>query len=120
MAKFAIIQNDTVVRVVEAADPESVLRPQDINARLTLDHVVDVASIVDSGVEIVEGSTRQGDQWIPPSPFPSWVWDGQKWMPPVPVPDRGDESLCYYWDESAAEWVSYPTPGEASEGIIHD
>ena len=35
----------------------------------------------------------------PPSPYPSWTWDGGEWVAPVPKPD-GD----YWWDEGAQEW----------------
>ena len=35
----------------------------------------------------------------PPSPYPSWSWDGGEWVAPVPKPD-GD----YSWDEGAQEW----------------
>ena len=40
-----------------------------------------------------------------PSPFPSWVWNGDEWEAPVPKPDDN-----YYWDETAGEWK----PVEAS------
>ena len=35
----------------------------------------------------------------PPSPYPSWSWDGGEWVAPVPKPD-GD----FAWDEDAQEW----------------
>ena len=51
------------------------------------------------------GWTVEADGLRPPSPFPSWVWNGDEWEAPVPKPD-GD----YYWDETAGEWK----PVEAS------
>jgi len=38
----------------------------------------------------------------PPSPFPSWVWNGTVWEPPIPRP--GDE---YQWSEEEQRWVSW-------------
>ena len=37
----------------------------------------------------------------PPSPYPSWTWDGSAWVAPVPMPDDGG---AYSWDEDAQDW----------------
>lgn len=47
------------------------------------------------------------DAFIPPSPFPSWVFveETLNWTAPVPHPDDGND---YYWDESVLNWVQIP------------
>ena len=42
------------------------------------------------------------DEFIPPSPYPSWSWDGNGWLPPTPYPDDGKD---YRWDEDTTSWV---------------
>lgn len=46
------------------------------------------------------GWTVEEDGLRPPSPYPSWVWDGSAWVAPVPMPE-GPHS----WDEDAQAWV---------------
>ena len=46
------------------------------------------------------GWTVEADGLRPPSPFPSWSWDGAAWQPPTPAPD-GPAA----WDEDAGAWV---------------
>lgn len=46
------------------------------------------------------GWTVEADGLRPPSPYPSWTWDGEAWVAPVPMPD-GPHS----WDEDAQAWV---------------
>ena len=55
----------------------------------------------------VASDTKVGVGWElydnglrPPSPFPSWSWDGSAWQAPVPQPDG-----VYTWDEDAQAWV---------------
>lgn len=52
-----------------------------------------------------------GDTWdsvnqvfMPPQPYPSWVFDKDKyeWEAPVAKPD---ETKMYSWDESTTSWV---------------
>ena len=46
------------------------------------------------------GWTVEADGLRPPSPFPSWSWDGAAWQPPTPAPDEPAT-----WDEDAQAWV---------------
>ena len=50
------------------------------------------------------GSTydSDADEFIPPSPYPSWSWDGNVWLPPTPMPDDGK---AYVWDEGTTSWI---------------
>lgn len=63
--------------------------------------------------ELPDGSWRQttcdenGEPEVPPSPFPSWVWNEQRWawFAPVRKPISMDPSVVYNWDESTTSWV---------------
>lgn len=42
------------------------------------------------------------DEFLPPKPMESWVWDSEHgWIPPISKPDDG----FYNWDEEAGAWV---------------
>lgn len=45
---------------------------------------------------------EDSDEFIPPHPYPSWIWDGETWNSPVPYPDDNDE--IYHWNEEEQEW----------------
>jgi hypothetical protein len=63
----------------------------------------DLASKHDSVLEVpvagIGWEEHEPGKVRPPSPFPSWTWNGDEWEAPVPKPD-GD----YMWDEAAGEW----------------
>lgn len=46
----------------------------------------------------------QYDAFIPPQPFPSWIFNTTtlNWESPVPYPDDGK---MYEWDETTQSWV---------------
>ena len=71
---------------------------------------VDASSAVSIGYLLVDGKFR------PPSPFPSWQWDGDTYQPPVPVPTPGEGQIAM-WDEEEAEWTLVDdTEDEEPEG----
>lgn len=42
-------------------------------------------------------------EWIEiPSPFSSWITDGEKWIAPIPYPEDGKN---YAWDELEENWI---------------
>ena len=45
----------------------------------------------------------QSNGYRPPSPFPSWSWNGVAWEPPTPKPE-GD----YLWNEQTQNWDEIP------------
>lgn len=51
----------------------------------------------------------QRDAFIPPKPFPSWVFNAQTclWDAPTPMP-LSDKK--YYWDEDTVSWVEVQYP----------
>jgi hypothetical protein len=55
-----------------------------------------------AGIGDTYDSTR--DAFIPPTPFPSWVFDETtfQWDAPVPYPEDGGK---YEWDEATTSWL---------------
>ena len=48
------------------------------------------------------------DEFIDPSPYPSWVLDSNNdWQPPTPKPDDGK---LYEWSESVLAWIEIISP----------
>lgn len=48
------------------------------------------------------GYTWDGMTFIPPSPYPSWVWNSELkvWEAPVPMPEEGN----WAWNEDTQTW----------------
>lgn len=92
MKKYAIIDNNKVVNVISAESEEE--------ARLV------------SGLDAAETAgepwlywTLEGDNWIPPAPFPFWTWDGNQWNPPE-LNENTDSTLI--WNEESQTWEEIP------------
>jgi len=51
------------------------------------------------------------DVFIPPKPYPSWVFDDINiwWMPPTPYPNDGK---AYNWDEKIIGWKEAKEPSQ--------
>lgn len=68
----------------------------------------------DEIVEVTDMDPRPSVNWIswpdgyrPPTPYPSWVWDGFEWRAPTPMPsDPGS----WRWDEDSMAWVDVAPP----------
>lgn len=62
--------------------------------------------------EVTDLVPRPGIGWTwdesngyrPPSPYPSWAWNGVEWTAPTPKPE-GD----YLWNEETQTWDAIPT-----------
>ena len=48
------------------------------------------------------GYSFDGDNFIPPQPYPSWTLDGANWKAPTQIPD---DDKRYMWDEETLSWV---------------
>lgn len=50
------------------------------------------------------------DQFVPPSPFPSWVYDSitAMWEPPVPQPYPVPYGYVAVWNEDTLSWDILP------------
>lgn len=93
MPVFAVIASDEVANVIIADTLE-------IAAEVSSAEVMEVSE----GVPGI-GWSRVDGEWRPPSPFPSWIWDGTAWQAPIVAP-----SPSYTWDEDAQDWVRSPQP----------
>lgn len=59
------------------------------------------------GVDVpMEGYVRVGDEWVPPSPFPSWELKGTVWEAPKKRPTVDKDYTSWMWDEDKGDWVS--------------
>lgn len=49
------------------------------------------------------------DKFIPPKPYPSWLFDTEsgQWSAPIPYPSDGN---TYYWDEITQSWIYFTIP----------
>lgn len=91
---YAVIEQGTVANTIVADD--------------------DFAEIIkdeyDEVLEITDLDPRPGISWsydpadgefVPPPPYPSWIWDGTEWNAPIERPADGE----WTWDEEAGNWV---------------
>ena len=45
--------------------------------------------------------------WVPPSPYQSWIWNGETWIAPIPIP----ENLKFpNWNEELQQWEEQEIP----------
>lgn len=54
------------------------------------------------------GATWTGTEFIPASPYPSWVWNYElkKWEAPIPMPlDYENHEAFFIWFEPNKTWV---------------
>jgi hypothetical protein len=53
----------------------------------------------------------EGEGFVPPSPYPSWVMNSfsYTWEAPVPMPVPNNPPF-YQWDEATLSWVEVPAP----------
>jgi len=84
-----------------------------INAILWADHTPD--QLISDGItdfqEVTGFDPMPGINWLwdetngyrPPSPYPSWVWNGVEWEAPVPQPEGN-----YEWNEETQTWDEIP------------
>ena len=52
------------------------------------------------------------DQFIPPQPYPSWIYDPitAMWEPPIPKPYPAPKGYIYVWNEETLSWDLIPRP----------
>ena len=85
-----------------------------VNAILWADHTPDqlIADGITDFQEVTGLSPRPGIGWTwteaegfrPPSPYPSWLWNGVEWEAPVAQPEGN-----YEWNEETQTWDEMPT-----------
>ena len=95
MAQYAIIQNGTVVNLVDYDEP-----PQ-----------TPIAGFPDDAIAVLSsnagpGWTYNNNIFTAPQPFPSWSLVNNEWTPPVAYPTDGN---FYMWNEQQKTWVKIST-----------
>lgn len=103
MLKFAVIENNKVIHVVQSENDlqtsESVLSLMFKNDNCSIVQIKDNDNklfFLDS--EFIDGKIYD------PRPFPSWKIKNGQWQPPKQYPD--DEFL-YFWNEELNDWQKY-------------
>ena len=93
---YAFIKDGLVINIAVFEDPDENLLTHFKN-EFSLDFL-----IPSEGVAVI-GGTYDGNNFIPPAPYPSWILDNilRKWNPPIPIPY--DEKL-YQWNEETVSW----------------
>jgi hypothetical protein len=53
----------------------------------------------------------ENEGFVPPKPYPSWVYDINAgiYVAPVPYPAQPDSPKAYAWDEATTNWVEITT-----------
>ena len=96
MITYAAIKNNTVVNVLVFDDDVTTSTIQSFKETLELDDLVIATD------KMVVGSIKEGDIWVLPSPWPSWVLDYEyNWNAPIPMPA---EQGPWRWDEPTVSW----------------
>jgi len=112
MAHFAKVEKGIVTRVIVISNedcgggtfPESEVVGQGFIASIGLDGDWYQTSYNSNFRKRLAGVgySFNGDAFMSPKPYPSWVLDeNYDWQPPTPKPD-GE----YHWDEENQEWTS--------------
>ena len=53
------------------------------------------------------GWIKYNEEWRPPKPFDSWIWNGNEWLAPVEVIE---EMIGFnvVWNEDSLSWIYIP------------
>lgn len=96
---YAFIKDNKVVNIAVFDDPTEELL-QKFKEESNVDLLI---SLKDK--KVILGSTWDGQDFIDPKPYESWILNShKKWESPVPYPE---DDKSYYWDESSISWKVY-------------
>lgn len=101
MAGYAVIENNVVVNVIEAESQEIA---EQVTGKTCIEQTHENPLSVDWYWN------EQYSKYIPPSLFPSWVYNGETWVAPTPMPE--EYGKFFTWDESTASWVANDMPSD--------
>lgn len=91
MSRYAIIQNGIVINVIEYDIEPSNPPPGFDNTYVAIQS--DKASV---------GYTYVNNEFVPPQPYPSWIYVDNVWIPPISAPiDK-----VAIWDELNKSWLT--------------
>lgn len=99
MAKFAVIDKDAVLNVIEAESKEV--------AELVTGHTC--IEYTDEPAE--PNGFYKNKTFIKAQPYPSWNLNGMVWEAPTPKPEDGGS---YRWDEDTLSWIELPLLGDTA------
>lgn len=100
-SQYAFIKNEIVQNIVLFDSPT-----EELLNFFKQEKDLDLIIPVNGDNNAIIGSTWDGENFIKPKPYPSWVLDSsKKWIAPIPYPNN-DES--YYWKEESVSWILIP------------
>lgn len=105
MATYAVIEDNYVINVILSDSKE-------IAEEVTQKECVE--STEENPIAIGWYWSTEHNKYIMPSPFPSWIFDGNNWNAPVPRPE--DVNKFYEWDEATMSWIEIVIPEIAPQG----
>jgi len=82
-----------------------------VNVIIADDNFINSLPDKDSYVELTDGGigwSYNGNNFIPPQPYPSWVLNEttRRWEAPIPYPP---DNKRYFWNEESLSWVKPTT-----------
>lgn len=110
IAMYALIKNYKVENILAFEDPTQELLEtfRDLNS---CDYIIEVPHKfgVEGEYALTIDCTWDGEDFILPKPFPSYILDENKeWQAPVPYPN--DSENTYQWDEDSLSWTVLDLP----------
>jgi hypothetical protein len=105
---YAFVVDNKVTNIVVFDDPSQELLDTFIQQN-NLDYLIEA----DSKAAI--GGVYDGTQFIPVSPYPSWIWDNtvKQWVAPVSKPSEG----VWEWSEETLNWLDVEKDYEWSDEL---
>lgn len=94
MLNFAVIENKAVINIIVAESKE--IAESVVNKECVEFFLNDPITIGASWSDVY-------NKYVNPSPYPSWVYNGNEWKAPIDMPQDDNP---YVWDENLLNWVS--------------
>jgi hypothetical protein len=109
--KYAIInQNGIVENVIEFEEEVQDITPFLDSQKVVFNNdALTAVLITPEHTMYGVGQVFNGEYFMPPQPYPSWIWDDTKkfWVAPKIHPELlyGNNGAVWKWDEEAQEWI---------------
>ena len=102
---YAIIKDNLVINVIVFDNPTEELITL-FKTETNADDILEVNSFVSVG------STYDGVKFLPPQPYPSWIFNEElgDWEAPVQYPtssEAPEKYFRYVWDEATLSWIEF-------------
>lgn len=108
---IAFIDNEnTVVSVLFfEEEPENINHFKEVQEIITGISPLTAFIVTEEYINCGVGAKFTNNEFKPPQPFPSWLWDNTKkiWVAPEVHPELlyGAHGVAYSWDEEQRKWV---------------